>query len=376
MARGRVQIVPGGRDAKAQAMAVMAELERLAALDDGWQWTRCAVIARQWRWLAPLRSYCEWRGIPVQMANEAAGQCWRLRETQQLLDWLATRESPLVSAGQLCIWLAGRTQSDNPCQALLTAALADYALETGDTELPAAHFREWLAEWGREARRRQNGLLLVSAHRAKGLEFDHVAVLDGEWQAHHEDAAALTRLYYVAMTRARQTLCLARLDHARHPLLDALADGPHLLRRAPVELPSPPAVLNRVYQRPSLKEIDIGFAGRSPAGHAPHAAIAQLAPGAPLSLLATDHGWLLQDRCGITVGKMARDFAPPAGMLCIGAHVDHILVRDKAEADPKYGEPLCERWEIVIPEFIFMPTDGGGSRIDPSNAGRVDEWRR
>ena len=50
-------------------------------------------------------------------------------------------------------------------------------------ELPAAAFREWLAEWARDNRRRQRGLLLTSAHRAKGLEFDHVVVLDGNWGA-------------------------------------------------------------------------------------------------------------------------------------------------------------------------------------------------
>jgi hypothetical protein len=32
---------------------------------------------------------------------------------------------------------------------------------------------------------------------------------------------------------------------------------------------------------------------------------------------------------------------------------------DKATADPKYGEPRCERWEVVVPEFVFAPADGG-----------------
>ena len=50
------------------------------------------------------------------------------------------------------------------------------------------------------------GLLLLTAHRAKGLEFDHVAVLDGGWDrvGRNEDADAPRRLYYVAMTRARE----------------------------------------------------------------------------------------------------------------------------------------------------------------------------
>ena len=74
--------------------------------------------------------------------------------------------------------------------------------------------------------------LLLTAHRAKGLEFDHVLVLDGAWDrtGTGEDADALRRLYYVAMTRARQTLALARLP-GPHPIQDALLDVPSVLVR-------------------------------------------------------------------------------------------------------------------------------------------------
>ena len=60
-------------------------------------------------------------------------------------------------------------------------AVGEYELETGGVETARDHFIEWLAEWGRDYRRRQRGLLLLTAHRAKGLEFDHVMVLDGGW---------------------------------------------------------------------------------------------------------------------------------------------------------------------------------------------------
>lgn len=359
VSQGRVQILPAGRDANTQSMAVMAELERLAGLDPHWDWARCAVIARQWKWLEPLRSYCEWRGIPAQMAREDGGQFWRLRETRQLLDWLATRDSPLITAAQLSAWLHAHAVAGNPQHALLTEALEDYALETGEAELPVAHCREWLAEWGREARRRQNGLLLVSAHGAKGLEFDHVVVLDGEWDARKDAPDVVARLYYVAMTRARLTLCLARFDSSRHPLLDGLRDGPHLLRRAPADLPAPPAELAQRFLRPELKQINLGFAGRSASTQPVHAAIARLFPGSALSLHAADSSWQLRDEQGVVVGKMAKDFAPPADMRCIDARVNSILVMDKATADPKFGEPRCEHWEVVVPEFVFTPADRG-----------------
>ena len=94
---------------------------------------------------------------------------------------------------------------------MLGEAVGEYELETGGLETAADHFIEWLAEWGRDYRRSQRGLLLLTAHRAKGLEFDHVMVLDGGWDrpGRGEDADAPRRLYYVAMTRARKTLALA-----------------------------------------------------------------------------------------------------------------------------------------------------------------------
>ena len=56
--------------------------------------------------------------------------------------------------------------------------------EIGDDRIPQASAREWIAEWARENRRCQRELLLTTAHRAqgpKGLEFDHVVILDGHW---------------------------------------------------------------------------------------------------------------------------------------------------------------------------------------------------
>ncbi|MCE2459156.1 MAG: UvrD-helicase domain-containing protein, partial [Pseudomonadales bacterium] len=65
--RGRVQILRVRGDGRSQAMAALAELRRLADLDPDWDWRTSAVIARNWRYLDPLRSLCERDAIPVQM---------------------------------------------------------------------------------------------------------------------------------------------------------------------------------------------------------------------------------------------------------------------------------------------------------------------
>ena len=88
--QGRVQIITAGRDPMTQAIAVLTELQRLAKLDQNWDWAKTAVIAREWQFLEPVRAYCELHDIPAQMADEEPPQFWRLRETQALAAWLNT----------------------------------------------------------------------------------------------------------------------------------------------------------------------------------------------------------------------------------------------------------------------------------------------
>ena len=266
VSRGRVQILPAGGDPVSQARVVMGELLRLSRLSPDWDWARCAVIAREWEYLVPVRAFCEAHGVPAQMGNEEIPNFWRLRETRALVEWLRGRKPRLVDSAALEAW-AERRPSD-PWHDLLRQAIGEHKLETGGGETPVDHFIEWLAEWGRDIRRRQHGLLLLTGHRAKGLEFDHVAVLDGGWDriGSGEGPDDPRRLYYVSMTRARQTLMLARFHHRRHRLQDALARHSSVIHREAVELPPSSAAIQNHYVRASLQDVVLGFAGRYWAG--------------------------------------------------------------------------------------------------------------
>ena len=362
--QGRVQILPAGADDRTQALAVMAEFERMSRLapERGWDWARCAVIVRDWKTLDPVRSYCEFKGIPVQLANEDSSGFWTLRETQSLIDWLRARPSRLVDAATIRQWLdakPGGPPAGHWWDAL-REALAEYALDVGDAELPLDHFLEWLAEWGREARRRQTGLLLLTAHKAKGLEFDHVAVLDGNWRRidAREDADAPRRLYYVAMTRARKTLMLARFDRG-HALLDALPESSAIVRRSPTALPAPMAELSCLYQRLGWAEVNLDFAGTRPASHPIHGAIAALSVGSPLTLHQEVNGsWLLRDAQNTLVGKLSGKFQPRPGMRCIEARVAAIHVRRFKDVSEEHRSRISDpggRWEMIVPELVFAP---------------------
>ena len=359
VSRGRVQILPAGRDPAMQARTVMAELMRLAERSPEWDWSRCAVIAREWKYLAPVQAFCMAANILAQMGDEEIPRFWRLRETRAFVEWLRGRNPRVVDGNALAGWAAG--QPPGRWHALVCQAIEEHALETGGAETPVGHFVEWLAEWGRDIRRRQHGLLLVTAHRAKGLEFDHVAVLDGGWDrpGRNEDADAPRRLYYVAMTRARQTLTLARFDGGRNPLLDTLRRHRSVLRRKPAKLPPVPAALDDRYIRPGLDEIDLGFAGRRDRRDPVHGAIAALSPGDPLEARIAEGGrWLLQDRNGRVVGRLAGNgkFTPPSGMRCRSAEVLAVVGWSRDASEPQYRDSLkCDTWEVLVPELVFEP---------------------
>ena len=351
--QGRVQILAAGRTPEQQALAVLTEIERLRPL--GLELSKTAVIARQWKYLEPLRAGCESLGLPVSMADEDAPPLWRLRETQALLHF-AEAHGALIKADILSQWCTAR--ADEGWSGSLKDAIAAFAEETQGAEVSLLWFRDWLQEWGRASRHRQNGLLLLTAHRAKGLEFDHVFVLDGEWQTHTgEDPDATRRLYYVAMTRARQSLCLLRFAQG-NMLIDALPDSPALLRRLPCDWRPAPAGLGHRYVIPSLREITLSYVGWLKSDAAIHGRIATLKIGDALQLARDERGYALRTLDGQKIGRLSKYFVPPAGLTCITAKVHAVIVWRQRDSEAEYRDRCqCEQWEVVVPELVFAPSE-------------------
>ncbi|MXY50395.1 MAG: RecQ family ATP-dependent DNA helicase [Gemmatimonadetes bacterium] len=380
VSKGRVQILHARRDPISQAQVAIKELKRLESLSPDWNWSECAVIAREWKYLDPVRALSEVSGIPVHLGNEEIPSFWHLRETRMFTDQLRHREIRAVNNTDLYYCL--ETVPTGPWKDLMQSALDDFELESGVGEVPLDHFMEWLAEWGRDARRRQHGLLLLTAHRAKGLEFEHVVVLDGGWDkvGRDEDRDAPRRLFYVSMTRAKQTLATVRFQgpsSVGHPGQRNLVQEPESpvytedLRSLPFYFPNngsilyrsqdgaqnPTRELARQYRRPSLREINLGFVGRFQPNHSVHRAISALSHGDPLTTRITEQGtWELLDQEGMVVGRLARTFEPPGGAACCSASVFAIVSWSREASDPNFREVMkCDTWEVVVPEFVFEP---------------------
>ena len=349
--KGRVTILDTPDGDEAQAVAAIDELVRLSQLDPDWQWRNAAIISRDWRRLEPVRSYAEHLGIPVEMANESLPSLWRLREMQTLIRDLLDDRTRLLTIVDL-LGILNR-QPTTFWTGVIGEGLGLLAREMDEKAIPVPDIVEWLGEWSREARTEQRGLLLLTAHRAKGLEFDHVAILNGGWDrpSRNEDADAPRRLFYVAMTRARQSLTL--LTQGAHPLFHGTSEA-FLHRAADPDVTAVPEIHNR-YIAPDPKLVDLSFAGRLAERNPSLDALATARPDDPVFLLRKEDRWIIQNLAGDTLGRMAAAFTPPDDSKFLYGHVAAILRWRAEDGDEAYARYLKrEEWEVVLPELVFQ----------------------
>ena len=350
VAQGRVQVLNCPSGDVAQAMAAVDELVRLSRLDPEWSWSRAAIMARDWRRLAPVRAYAEMLGIPVEMANESLPSIWRLRETQQFIDALRRDSTCLMGVRDLADVL--NAIPSNHWTDLIAEGIAALAKELANKTMPVPDLVEWFAEWAIDARSDQRGLLLLTAHRSKGLEFDNVVILNGGWDrpSKGEDPDAPRRLFYVAMTRARRSLAI--IAEKNHPFVPQGAE--YILRRAAPPIAAGVARPTALYQVPNLKNVDLSWAGRLRTGHLSLAAISAAKVGDPVHIVRDGPSWIMQDKQGQTLGRMARSWSPPEGLRFLRGEVGAIVRWRKSDNQEEFRVHLHrDVWEAVVPELVF-----------------------
>ena len=348
--RGCVQILQVSKDKSLQAVLAVVELRRISKLVPDWDWTKAAVIARKWDYLVPVRSYCEAQNIPIQVASDDRPSVWRLCETQALVDWLRQGPDSTVQAADIIGWLD--RQPAGYWWSLLKEGLEDLRLELGDRIIPRNEAVEWIAEWSRDARKGQTGLLLMSAHRAKGLEFNDVVVLDGGWDARPGSGDEDRRLLYVAMTRARRSLALMSMAR-RHPFIDEL-EGPAVLRRAPDGDEFDLGACRDIHMTLNPSHVDLDYAGRLAKGHRKLQAINRIAAGDPIKLKQNGNRHLIVDRHGTPVGCLAKGFNPPKDAVFKRGRVYAVTTRFRSDSADDFRESVRQdRWNVVLPELVY-----------------------
>ncbi len=396
--RGRVLVrrVP---DAARQAVAVVERLQTLKRLG-GHPWRDFVVLARTHKVLAPIRALCEHVDIPVRIGGESL-PLHRVREVHAFLQALRERGRGALTPAQLETLLPAacptlHPNQPNPWCVLLSELIQAWRSELGvgadarsddapALAVPAGQIAEFFWEAIAEQRREMHpgrdggqghggGVLLASLHGAKGLEFPHVLIADGGWNSDRNanEAEDERRVFYVGMTRARETLTLLELADGGHPHLPLLetavpsAAGDWLLRDTPDLGPPPAEVIVRRYARLTPADLDLGYAGRQPGHAAIHRQLVDLQPGSSLCWHPEPTATRRQDGTNPAQFLLtAADNHPIARLSRRAAghwlpRIDQIeairvialLRRDRAQTDPAYAEGLrCDAWEVPLVEI-------------------------
>lgn len=374
LAKGRVHVLEVPAELEMEVQIALAEMKRLHALSSGSRldrWGAFAVIARRWEDLEPMAALCRLQGIPIHiLRDEHAPDLVMTREGALLLSLLrseqrqARRTRILLSANVLSRWFRARFGRPvngliaHPTQTMLARFIVEVEAEAPDVERVVADLIESLYEFrsgggATDADQLNRPVVLMTAHRAKGLEFDNVLILDGGGWKHSGDAER--RLFYVAMTRARTTLTICERLVGKHPFTGDM--GALVVRSMPSGYTVEPGLAHRTWVA-DPSQVVLSWPGYFAPGAPIHGALATLDAGDPLQLRPrTDGkpGWELADMQGVAVTRLARKFLPPSGEI-IAVRVSYILARQARSED---GDTYrCKRWELVLPEIEYLPERG------------------
>lgn len=230
---GKVQILEV-KNFLQQAYACVEEIKRYLTLDKIHSINDCCIIARNNADLIPIRIALEEANINCFVAgSNTVTQLNRVREVYNWLQLLESKKNEPVTGDEFV-----KNLSKQFSNKFLSTSLGEIILdignefygEIGEDEVPLREAIDFFYEAFFDQKRRGFiglGVKLTTAHKAKGLEFKNVFILDGSWSENIKSIDELEeerRLYYVATTRARESLTIFKLKSSLNRFINEVPD--------------------------------------------------------------------------------------------------------------------------------------------------------
>jgi ATP-dependent DNA helicase RecQ len=309
-----------------------------------------------------VRALLEEHSLPISLMLPADKQPppFRIRENAQFLDALKQSRKTVSTAS---FWLNYLEESypdnkENPWLEQLKDILLDWQKETNDSEISTQQTLEFLYETlseQRKERRLGRGVFLTTIHSVKGMEFSHLVILDGGWTKDSQEEQR--RLLYVAMTRAKETLCLMQRKDGYNPFLKEIAGDFVLSRDAAKSLQAEQPIVSRHYAILGLNDFDLSFAGRFPETNPIHQHLTVLSHGSLLSI-ANINGKVVLQHGEVTVARLSQkghqEWSDKLSRIET-VRVIAMIKRYRDDSEEEIYRSICkvEQWEIPMVELVY-----------------------
>jgi len=360
LAKGRVQILRCA-DEMQQAQVLVQELQRLKQIDNSMDWSQCAILTTEWRMLNSVRGVMEHENIPLSLALPKQSQPppFRIRENMALLNAIKQSPNNVCKASDWLEYLQqNRSNRLNIWEQQLQGLLDNWAIETGNVETSKQQLLEYLYEALAEQRRDSRlgqGVYLSTIHSVKGMEFSHVFILDGAWV--NPATEEQRRLFYVAMTRAKETLCLLQRQDQHNPYLESLVGDFIIQRDSQVAVDSGLMLENKQYIILGLKDFDLSFAGSFTQDQSIHQILASLTVS-DLLVFQQINGKIFLQKEGVSIAALSKNAQQQWQNKLEkvkSVSVIAFITRYKTDSEEQY-QSRCkvDQWEVPMLEAVLI----------------------
>jgi ATP-dependent DNA helicase RecQ len=317
-----------------------------------------AVFARTREELHSVRAALAACDIPVVLGADKAGlPLHRTREASSLIGLLRGMKQKAVRAEEVREGFHAEAcyAANNPWCRIVDRVLDEWQEESGGHRRMPQEVIDYVYEALHEQQRdagAHDAVYLSTVHAAKGLEFEHVIMLGG-WknQTGRAQREEERRLYYVGMTRARETLSLCVLEQSNHPFArEVYGEGVRRIK-APWSDEPEEALLRRQYMLLGLADVWIDYPVAASSGATLRREIAKLRMGDTVQLKAVGERVYVLSTTGYRVGALSKTASAVWRRKLdevIAARVYAIMERHRK---PGEDERSPAEWEVPLLEL-------------------------
>ena len=363
--KGKVAILETN-DCFSQARAVVNELNKLKQAAKDSSWADFVIFGRNKSDLVHIRAALEDQGIPFVWSADKSSmpRMDRITECYKLIAWLKCKGDVLITAQEIRNYIQEEvdTNTANEWYQLLNEVNNEWYGETANYErdamLAVYFYYDALQDKGLDSQL-GTGVYMSTAHSAKGMEFKHVIIADGNWHSRSNNTAEEEerRVFYVAMTRAKETLGILEMAESNN-IHTPLLTGKSIMRvKANDTIDIADEILKRQYNIIGMDDVFITYAGLRDQKTRLHKELDKLKAGDSLQmkeeggviLLVTSKGFPL-----ISLSKSGVQKWKNRLNSIINIKIKAIIIRNNEDAIDFKMEPRVDQWKIPICEVCWL----------------------